>query len=399
MKQKSFRNLREYLTQQNPTVQYEDRGGTAPVSTDKTNSKSQRKNSKWPTPKALGLWTEFQWASLSATMDRRLQQALERDMEDLHDFSYIQPPFLTFRDENALESIFIKFHQSIVIEALDKTPNDLIGHRVRMVRGGQARRLYEDESPWPHTPDWAGVCLKQDDSNILPGESKHNWGFREISDVLSLRNHAVTLNEGHKKDSRLSPISQIMWYCALAHARYGYIISNSDLIVIRVDFSEMKNLKAKTDELRQSILDTGKVQLQAIPWKESGVNTNGDPKMTILLALWSLHIMAANEGRLARTKYCNLKKEKYVSPDEQVISEKEMSSFDSSLQGLSQDSQRHSQGLLMSQVSNASHEGAKMPKPRTSRTSMKAEKRTQEDTAVSGLSGSGERATKKPKKK
>ncbi|KAI4218490.1 MAG: hypothetical protein L6R36_008929 [Xanthoria steineri] len=86
-------------------------------------------------------------------------------------------------------------------------------------------------------------------------------------------------------------------YCITANARYGYLITDQELLAIRISWLESagktlpKTTREEEVERRQR---KGNLEYKAIPWtndaSEPSSSTHG---LTINLALWWLHTMAA----------------------------------------------------------------------------------------------------------
>ena len=100
-----------------------------------------------------------------------------------------------------------------------------------MVKGSRARI----SAATRFFPDWAGTQKVPDDKtqegtsrppNILTGDSKlaKKWSSNKIIDGF------VT----SEKSDWLKPLRQIYTYCVKANARYGYIITDEEVVVVRV---------------------------------------------------------------------------------------------------------------------------------------------------------------------
>lgn len=144
-------------------------------------------------------------------------------------------------------------------------------------------------------PDWAG---KQDSMetngrprNMLPGDTK-----------LSIKWHSGKLSsseagESENTEGRLSPIHQIFTYCVRANARYGYLITDEELLAVRI--RPMQSSRSITSEdsaqtAAKRARRKGLLEYKAIPWNVDKSETDGKPpRLTVNLALWWLHMMAA----------------------------------------------------------------------------------------------------------
>ena len=121
------------------------------------------------------------------------------------------------------------------------------------------------------------------------------------------------------------PFFQIVKYCELANVRYGYLLTQEELVVVRVSRREeegshgprrtsdrqlQKNIE-KEQEARPALKDkevgTYRVlEFKSIPWDDE-TGTTGD-NLSINLALWWLHMMAAKE-RSIKASYGDLREE------------------------------------------------------------------------------------------
>jgi hypothetical protein len=75
--------------------------------------------------------------------------------------------------------------------------------------------------------------------------------------------------------------------------RYGYLITDKELVVFRIGPADDRIPHSSQKELRQAVAENSIVEWQSIPWEN-----HGDSKLTVNLALWVLHILAANNGLL-----------------------------------------------------------------------------------------------------
>ncbi|PWY68868.1 hypothetical protein BO83DRAFT_390659 [Aspergillus eucalypticola CBS 122712] len=102
--------------------------------------------------------------------------------------------------------------------------------------------------------------------NRVPGDAKpsYKWSF-------ALKNHL----KPSSRDEFKQALSQVNYYMKLHHARYGFIITDRELVAIR-RLDEDGNLELSTP----------------IPWTAKG--TASEPRLTVLLGVWYLGMLAAN---------------------------------------------------------------------------------------------------------
>lgn len=217
-----------------------------------------------------------------------------------------------------------------------------------MARGGQSHipQLVKEK----RFPDWAGIQpalsqadvrgIKNSSINILPGDTKvsKKWLSDDIVDGA--------LDTDYTPDNWQRPLKQVYTYCVRANSRYGYIITDKELVVIRIGPSTQEKSPISTQESSQGFdvvqtipeiteessqgcfeydegndcvlpnpifnkmkRDGGILEYKAIPW----TNDNGgkprrahDP-MTVNLALWWLHMMASVSS-IIKERYAPLSK-------------------------------------------------------------------------------------------
>ncbi|KAL8739395.1 MAG: hypothetical protein Q9190_007803 [Brigantiaea leucoxantha] len=237
-------------------------------------------------------WKNFESDALKAISSGELKDALECRYE-FHDHSDIPRfPFCEIHDKQSFESLLVKSNHTIVSDALAKAQTHL---RVRpemfMVRGGQAippqRR--------GRCPDWAGIHGHRNGNtrpnNILPGITIFNIEGSEHDIPWSEKEH---LN----LENWIDPVRQLLAYCTKANARYGYILTEKELVAVRVqpcpDHKPPEDCETKSAAARTG--DAGLLEFFAIPWK-NGMQENFDG-LTINLTLWYLHMIAAKGSEI-----------------------------------------------------------------------------------------------------
>lgn len=107
-----------------------------------------------------------------------------------------------------------------------------------------------------------------------------------------------------KKPSWFYALSQIFTYCTKANVRYGYLITDQELVVIKIR-PICRPVPPSAPEYRRSsrfnnpqpISDEGELKYKAIPWTHDRSDKKSD-RLTINLALWALHLIAAKDGGL-----------------------------------------------------------------------------------------------------
>ncbi|PYH46588.1 uncharacterized protein BP01DRAFT_355583 [Aspergillus saccharolyticus JOP 1030-1] len=124
-------------------------------------------------------------------------------------------------------------------------------------------------TPGGFTPDFAFFdpnLNSMNRPNRVPGEAKPSFKWS-----LGLRNHPAPSSREEFKQA----LSQVNYYMRQHHARYGYIITDRELVAIR-RLDEDGNLELST----------------SIPWTAKG--TASEPRLTVLLGMWYLGMLAAD---------------------------------------------------------------------------------------------------------
>ncbi|KAL9128408.1 MAG: hypothetical protein Q9217_002899 [Psora testacea] len=298
------------------------------------NTKSGSKANPWDQPKKIVRWQDFEYDALQSIYSGKLRQILDHTF-DLDDITIPEIPFCQIHDEDSLESLIIKWNQSITSTALSAAQGYLgtrHTEKIYMCKGGQAN--WPGETRARRRPDWAAVKYSTIDGksknrakNILPGDTK-----------LSSKWSSITINPGDIEDFDLKqnwyqPMAQIFTYCVRNDARHGYLITDKELVVVRVgpksrndDFDSQRSLndldsilierpkttKATSNEAEDlkpylRALDEGYLEYRAIPWQHYTNDAQRDSAvMTVNLALWWLHMMAANDSSI-KEEYTPLK--------------------------------------------------------------------------------------------
>jgi hypothetical protein len=302
-----------YLTKPNPPLELQDLRHDAPQENGQSRKSGQSytRSEDYPTPSNIEKWEEFNLTNIKKIFNGDVKNTLKTKFFELRDFSFVDPECCQIVNEKSLEVVLYQSTERIVLEALRKTSWGMISQNVYMLSGDTARLPF-DKAIVKSKSDWAGKSTVQRANNILPGDTKvsKSWTSDELFKKIKLQGRG----KRQLKDTSplMWPIRQILHYCIKAHTRYGYIITDHELVVMRVGLAEADNPNASFGELRDAVTDNALVQLAAIPW---GNHTN-DREMTINLALWIIHLLAANNGMLDR-QYGKLEDETAQDPASQ----------------------------------------------------------------------------------
>lgn len=295
--------LLQYLKNKNPVIN---------SSACKRGSNTTSVTAAWLIPQAIEEWKDFDYESLKSIYGGMLHEALERQYT-LQDFSDIaQYPFCHIHDERSLEAFLGRWTQPLVEHALCEAQDRLEGvvtrERIHMVGGGLAEHPGYGSK---FRPDWAGVQLsttrfsknKNTPRNILPGDTKvsKKWTSRKIK--------SGTVRKEYSRANWMRPLSQINTYCVRGNARYGYLVTDEELVVVRVRPMAPTNPQTNPGARNSVALgkakpaaraaESGILEYKAVPWKNhTDDNRKDQDALTVNLALWWLHMMAAESSSI-----------------------------------------------------------------------------------------------------
>ena len=299
-----FQTLRNYLRTPDPTVN----GDRCPKGGNTTQS-------TYDTPREILEWNEFEYDTLNSIYGGRLCDILNETF-DLVDFTNIPDfPFCRYYDEDSFQGLLVKWNWSVVSEALSKSqPLLLQAHdHVYMVKGGQApspkAKAGEKRKERGWKPDWG--CVAGDSGpTISPGDEESQPSLLPGDSKVSKKWSSSLIEPGRVQNrwgskSWLSPLRQIYSYCLSNNRRYGYLITDLELVVVRVRISQPTTeqtgllVDPDTDTLRECARKSGVLEYKAIPWQAA----TDDPAptasgLTMNLALWWLHLMAAGNTNI-----------------------------------------------------------------------------------------------------
>lgn len=312
-------SLLNYLGSQNPSL------NISHCPTGK-NTKSRTKSvlSAWKSPRMIIPWDDFEYDALRSIYGGALHEVLGSQFTIEQVPIPREIPCCQIHDEKSFEACVILWNRSIVNKALDTAQphldNRLSLDNIYMCLGGQAQLPTSELHP-----DWAAIMpstISTGDSdakskNFLPGETKlsRKWSSGKIVQR--------EVQPSQPKSNWIQPLAQTYTYCIRVNARYGYIITDKELVVFRIrpipspngDGSQLKDLqslkdmnpRANVDRLKDMQLfdetpakraqTNGLLEFKAIPWANHfhrGRDHLG--QLTVNLSLWWLHIMAAESS-------------------------------------------------------------------------------------------------------
>ncbi|KAI4136998.1 MAG: hypothetical protein L6R39_007519 [Caloplaca ligustica] len=249
-------------------------------------------------PDAFERWDDFELSTFEAVDNGALKTRWTRQYQlPRHDVP-AQLPFCDIHDEASLQPVLNIWMMQRVSAALHATQRDDLGSPPRgtiyMAIGGQVSLPKGKTCVREQKPDWGGVLRPHDTrkkpKTILPGETKvsSKWS----SDKIPI---------GHKQELPLEiakPISQLFRYCLLANARYGCLLTDKELVAVRIDIESPEAFKERAvpkDVKAHSRKFT--FRFKSISWDNAA--SEDSSTMTINLALFLLLIIAAsNDGEI-----------------------------------------------------------------------------------------------------
>jgi hypothetical protein len=267
----------------------------------KNGSRTNTKHKSWLTPTRIDRWDDFNYQSLINTCKGRFQSVLQLQVQPL-DFSQHFEDVTEFTAEHSLECFFSKWTRTIVSFALSAAQNQFHLFEkpfIRMIQGCDALILENnDDTALTKNikekrllPDWAGVYgyiteKGERRTNILPGDTKvsYKWKSREIETGVIYKNDTIP--------EWLWPIMQVFTYCIRGNSRYGYIITDEEVVVMRV--RGPANTQESFDSGSAVEEDLGAVEYACIDYKSTQARES-QGHLTVNMALWWLHLLAAKD--------------------------------------------------------------------------------------------------------
>ncbi|OJD29355.1 uncharacterized protein BKCO1_8300032 [Diplodia corticola] len=311
--------LFKFLTTHAPPVRLAE---SSKSKTSKKKSKSLTTNKGYHQPTRLQPWEDFDLRTLQTMYDHIL-----RHERDLPDPSQIRPSIDFALNEGGIGD-FIQDSNRVVVETALKEAKKLLGRPefVSMIRGHSAEPVRRTGNQKPFRPDWAGVRVgddfaPRDLANILPGDTKdsRSWTF---NDLLGSRIPDTVLDLGkYERPHWIQPLNQVFTYCVELKVRYGYVLSDRELLVLRIrpnqkgktpaidrtDVShpeegpprrstrrrtqEKQPTESNPETIEQRDIRNGILEFACI----KGGSQNGDG-LTVNLALWWLHLLALKDN-------------------------------------------------------------------------------------------------------
>ncbi|KAK2755868.1 hypothetical protein FQN54_005664 [Arachnomyces sp. PD_36] len=210
-----------------------------------------------------GVWADF---SLQTVL-QRYQNILTATTLPWDPFPATPPPPVTV--ENALRHRLTPILMDRMRRALRAGFNQM--HATNQLQGYTPLSLDVGESsltPDGFIPDFTYLVVSLVSGtgpNRAPGDVKPSWKW----------NTAMATGGEFKQKEFRQVLSQVNWYMKQHNSRYGFVITDLEMVAIR------------------RLDNNGRLELSAaIPWEVGG---GQQPRLTVMLALWYLGMLAAQD--------------------------------------------------------------------------------------------------------
>ncbi|KAK0618901.1 hypothetical protein B0T14DRAFT_197781 [Immersiella caudata] len=320
----------EYLTAKNPDLIYKEEKNAI-----------QSKCRTWIRPRYVRPWQEFSFETMERVFDGKLMEECRRDRWLPYPVPRLNPEFDCIENgEPSTVNILLRWTRPMVITALqevvgtfdpifwvprktdvDSSASDAVlihnpsaagtegARKGHLRQRKQPRPSSSKNRPLPPRPDGAGISLRcrgNSSTNRLPSEIKP--GSKWTSEKLAAGDLTNEDGEFSRVKNHMRPIVQIYHYCVTAKARYGFLITSKEILVIRIKpMSEgpgtgiaTAETEGDTTTLYQQLRYNGLVEYKAIPWGNHCSLIAGQvgsyQNLTVNLSLWILSILAGNNS-------------------------------------------------------------------------------------------------------
>ncbi|KAM7185168.1 hypothetical protein V8F33_012556 [Rhypophila sp. PSN 637] len=329
----SASSIFEYLTAENPDLEYRDKKNA-----------TLTENPRWIRPIYVRPWEEFSFDTMERVFGGKLMEECRRARTLYYPAPALDTKiYLVETGHDTTERILTLWTGRVVNEALrevaevfnpvfwvdlsrskpdsavtngDPAPSTNIEETGKAETRRSSRFLSRPQSSKQKTPsrstkpDGAGISLKfnpageenSSNRNRLPLEIKP--GTHWTSDKLT--SGRLTTPEGRLRSAKavgreVWPIVQIYHYCVVAEVRYGFVITSKEAVVVRIKpmIKGSPATDTATTTLRSELRSNGLMEYKVIPWAKhrpaSWADNGRDYKdLTINLSLWVLSLLAGN---------------------------------------------------------------------------------------------------------
>ena len=134
-------------------------------------------------------------------------------------------------------------------------------------------------------PDWTIKDRERPALFYAMGDSKLNYKWK--SEWLA----TARVTDGRIKDERVKPLSQMATYCRHAKTRYGFILTDEELVALR--FRRLAGVASRGGRVAEAA-----VEYKSVKWAASGPGV-----LTVNLAIWALGMAGMNDGHRAMENF------------------------------------------------------------------------------------------------
>ncbi|KAL1625561.1 hypothetical protein SLS56_007308 [Neofusicoccum ribis] len=242
------------------------------------------------------------------------------------DIPEIDPLLRDVWKHDSVQNIHDRWNATVVCEALKET-KDFFGQedQIWMILGSSAQPLKTAPKAYPLRPDWAAIFKTkgwkpgQDAAkSMMPGDTKVSTGWKSEEIVPGSTMKATT-----RREEWFKPLAQIFTYCRTLRVRYGYLITDQELVAVRIGYRTKvpkKKGKRTVDAEMDHMDKDGWLEYARVTWTQEESSSS----LTVNLALWWLHLLAANDNSI-RWKYPPLKEETLYGQGRSTVHEHEQS--------------------------------------------------------------------------
>ena len=225
-------------------------------------------------------WKDFSLDALLSFDSGAISLSLQDEFDCFdHSSKIAKYPVCEIHGEDSFTCLLVRWNHAVVSDALQyaqsSDPSDHEASRIYMVKAEQAKGgEHIKKNGTKSRSDWAGIIKdglereKTKPENVLPGETKLSSKWK--SEWIEAGKVTV---KSAKRRKWLQPLVQIFTYCCRCEVRYGYIITDEELVVVRVK-ARPNNNSRPDEKLTDRIRYNGVLQYKSIPW-ESGPKSEG----------------------------------------------------------------------------------------------------------------------------
>ena len=155
-------------------------------------------------------------------------------------------------------------------------------------------------------PDGGGITIDEPSLDRLPSDVKGSWNSREVT----RRNGKYLDRRGYWRNGmsiadQARPLRQIYTYCVQANARYGFIITCDEVLLVRV--SPLREATPEgpgtspQDVVQELMIEHGLLEYKSIQWgahRDAEQSPDDFRELTVNLSLWILFILAGNSWQI-----------------------------------------------------------------------------------------------------